>query len=225
MIRSATLRWIFVAFLLSGTLSRPVLAQRDGDRVQVRFVAQTKPASLGEVVMVSEEVVSDSFTLPLHHLTEPQTAPGRQFHIAGGEPARALASVSLPAEGRDFVVLLVAGVESPYEAVVIPYRGDAFRPGDFYLHNVSRQPVLGRVGSSEFSIDPRQGRVVRPAGAREGRFYDVLLGIREANGVRPLSQSRWPVGGQTRTYVFFYHDPVRDDVSFRAVDEFVPEEE
>lgn len=222
--RATSLRQAALVLMLVVLLTAPLMAQRGDERIDVRFVAQAAPSALGQVVMVAGETVSEGFTLPLHHLTEPQRAPGRSFGLAREQSGTPLATVTLPDEGDDFVVLLVVGAGSSYEAVVIPYRSENFRPGDFYLHNVSRRPVLGRVGSLEFNLNPRQGRVLRPAGARDGRLYDVTLAIRDGEGVRPLSQSRWPVATHTRTYVFFYHDPVRNDVSFRAVDEFVPDE-
>ena len=216
-----TFAWLLPVLLSIASAS----AQQDRDNIKIRFTAQTRPADLGELVMVTEDRRSQAFNLPVNHLTEPQTAPGRLFRLEAERQALPLAQVRLPETGDDFVVLLVSGDDSPYEAVVIPYRGDGFRPGDSYLHNVSSLPVLGRVGATEFVIAPRSGRVVRPSGARDERFYDVLLGVREGNASRAISQSRWPVASHTRTYVFFFDDPVRRDVGFRAVDEFVPEED
>ena len=218
-----TLVWLLPVLLSIANAS----AQQDRDSIKIRFTAQARPADLGQLVMVAaaeeEERRSAAFNLPVNHLTEPQTAPGRLFRLEPERQAELLAEVRLPETGNDFVVLLVPGEDSPYEAVVIPYRGQGFRPGDYYLHNVSGLPVLGRVGATEFVIAPRSGRVVRPTGARDERFYDVLLGVREGNASRAISQSRWPVATHTRTYVFFFDDPVRRDVGFRAVDEFVPE--
>ena len=216
-----TFAWLLPVLLSIASAS----AQQDRDNIKIRFTAQTRPADLGELVMVTEDRRSQAFNLPVNHLTEPQTAPGRLFRLEAERQALPLAQVRLPETGDDFVVLLVSGDDSPYEAVVIPYRGDGFRPGDYYLHNVSSLPVLGSVGATEFVIAPRSGRVVRPSGARDERFYDVLLGVREGNASRAISQSRWPVASHTRTYVFFFDDPVRRDVGFRAVDEFVPEED
>jgi len=199
-------------------------AAASGRKIEVRFAAQTAPPQLGDLVMTTEEARSDPFALPLNHLSEPQTAPGRAFRLEPAAKPLVLCTVTLPAAGNDFVILLVPAGKSGFEPVVIPARDATFRPGDYYLHNVSRKPVLGKVGTTKFVIPPRHGQVVRPQGAREGRFYDVLLGVSEGERSRVISASRWPVGNQMRTYVFFFDNPTRKDVDFRAIDEFVPTE-
>jgi hypothetical protein len=199
-------------------------AAKDGKEIELRFAAQTAPPNLGELVMATEEIRSDPFALPLNHLSEPQTAPARAFRLETAQKPVVLATITLPATGDAFIILLVPAPKAGFEAVVIPARDASFRPGDYYLHNVSRHPVLGQVGSVKFVITSRSGRVVRPRGAREGRFYDVMLGVREGDTSRVISSSRWPVGNQMRTYVFFFDNPTRKDVDFRAIDEFVPPE-
>ena len=190
--------------------------------VEVRFAAQAVPANLPELVMAAAEVTSPPFKVPVNHLTPPLEAPGRKFWLQVPDNPRALANIALPEAGNAFVVLLVPGLKAMFEAVVIPARDGKFRPGDFYLHNVSSKAILAKVGTTQAVIAPRTGEVIRPKGAREGRFYDVALGVREGDASRVISTSRWPVAGQMRTYVFFFDDPARQDVGFRAIDEFVP---
>jgi hypothetical protein len=192
--------------------------------IEVRFAAQAKPARLGDLVMVTEEVRSDPFSLPVNNLTDPQVAPARAFRLEMEGKEGALATVILPETGTRFIILLVPGVKSVFDAVVIAARDGSFRPGDFYLHNVSKKQILGMVGTTRFTIPSRKGQVVRPKGAREERFYDVTLGVREEPQPRVISTSRWPVNTQMRTYVFFFDNPKRGDVDFRAIDEFVPPE-
>jgi hypothetical protein len=193
-------------------------------KLELRFAAQDVPGGLGSLVMVSGDARSDPFNLPVNFLSDPQVAPARVFRLEQADNPRVLASITLPEDGQAFIILLVPGTESVFEPVVIPARGNSFRPGDYYLHNTSRLPVLGQVGSVKFVIPPRTGRVVRPKGAREERFYDVILGVREKKEDRVISTSRWPLAPQMRTYVFFFDNPKRGDVDFRAIDEFVPPE-
>src|SRR5690606_28006072 len=123
---------------------------------------------LGEVVMVAEEVRSDAFALPLNFISDPMPAPARAFRLETAEGPKMLATVTLPPEGKAFIILLVPGRESVFEPVVIPAGDGTFRPGDFYVHNVSGKSVLGMVGTSKFMLPSRKGMVVRPDGAREG---------------------------------------------------------
>lgn len=211
--------------LLACLLVAPLLRAAPAGNLEVRLAAQAAPKNLGPLVLATEETRSAAFDLPLNHLSEPIAAPGRIFRIELAANPTPLATITLPETGRSFVILLVPGAESGFEAVVIPARNGTFRPGDYYCHNTSNKPVLGKVGTTKFVLPPRTGEVVRPQGAREGRFYDVTLGVREGEGSRVISTSRWPVGNQMRTYVFFFDNPKRGDVDFRAIDEFVPPEE
>jgi len=188
----------------------------------VRFVAQLVPPNLGSVVMATPDETSAGFELPTRHLTETMKAPARAFRLQLEERGTAICTITLPEEGNAFIILLVPSETRGFDPVIIPAADGAFRPGDFYLHNSSGSSVLGRVGTTEFTITPRNGRVVRPDGARDERFYDVLLGVRREGEPRVLSRSRWPVSNFNRTYVFFFDNPERGEVDFRAIDEFVP---
>lgn len=213
----------FLACLLFW-VTAAVLAPGAEKKAEVRFAAQSAPKELGKIVMTVEEVSSEPFDLPLNNLSPPLEAPARVFELKTEDKENSLAKVKLPAAGDSFVVLLVLGEKTPFEAVVIPARDPSFKVGDYYLHNVSKKPVMGKVGKSQFGIRPREGKVVRPTGARDDRFYDVTLGVLEGDEPRVISTSRWPKTKQIRTYVFFFDDPRRKDVDFRAIDEFVPAE-
>ncbi|BCX46324.1 hypothetical protein HAHE_02320 [Haloferula helveola] len=195
-------------------------------KVTVRYVAQTAPKDLGMLVMAAAEGErSEAFDLPLNNLSEPLEAPARSFQLQTQEKSVKLAGVALPEDGKAFIILLVPAKKAGFEPVVIPDESDSFRPGDFYLHNVSSLPIGGKVGTTELLIPSRTGKVVRPKGARENRFYDVMIGVKEKTGSRLITSSRWPLNEQNRTYVFFFDNPTRGDVDFRAVDEFVPPKE
>lgn len=214
---------IFLLFLLLGT--SVLSAQDKASGLQVRFVAQHLPKGLPEVVAVAGEESSEPFKIPKNNLSERFKVPGREFILQTASPVKQLSKVTLPEAGSDFIVLLVPGTETVFRAIVLNSRNAAFRPGDFYLLNTSKETIVGKVGTTQCMLKPGEGEVVRPAGAKEEKFYDVLLGIRDGEkSARPLSSSRWPLSKRMRTYVFFFDDAAKKNVDFRAVDEFVPEE-
>lgn len=185
-----TLAGVMLAFAGRG-------AAAEADGVELRFAAQAVPRGLGKVAMVAGEARSEPFELPVNFLSPAAPAPARAFHLEREGKPGSLGTVRLPEEGDAFIVLLVPGLESPFEAVVIRDRGEGFRPGDYYVHNTSKKMVLGKVGNSSFVVPARQGRVVRPGGAREGRFYEVALGVREGSENRMISVfdvklAKWP---------------------------------
>lgn len=213
------------SLLLLAALCTSLATAKPEKPIEVRYAAMALPPGHDKLVMVTEEIRSEAFEPPVNFLSEPLVVPARSFQIQKEDDTKSLAQVALPEQGNSFVVLLVPGEKILFEAVVIPARDGKFRPGHFYVHNVSSKSVIGQVGTTRFALPPRKGSVVRPEGAREERFYDVLLGVRENESNRVISSSRWPLSRQTRTYVFFYDNSKRGDVDFRAIDEFVPPEE
>lgn len=211
-----------IRLVLSLTLAFSALAvaQNKGGDITIRFLAERVPDQLGEVELVAEESRSAQFSLPTNNLSEPQDAPGRAFGLvpAGGE--KPLAKIKLPDEGKDFIVLLIPN-KTAYHPVVIAAESANFKPGDVYFFNSSNSLILGFVGTAKFTLSPGKGKSVRPKGARPEGFYDVGFGVKEKEGNRTLSTTRWPVEEQIRSYVFFFMNPSTKRIDFRAVDEFI----
>lgn len=192
--------------------------------ISVRFLAERLPGAIGDVLMVEGEVKSKPFRLPVNNLSEAQIAPGRTFAIQAAEKPVNLATVTLPEDGKAFNVLLVPSAKGGYSPIVIPAADPKFKPGDTYFYNHADKMVLGYVGTAKFGLEPGKGQILRPAGARPDKHYDVGFGVREKEGDRTLSKSRWPVEDTIRSYVFFFVNPKTKRIDFRAVDEFVPVE-
>jgi len=213
-------RLFYISLLCLISVSHVVQAAQKG--VEVRFLAERLPKNLGKVVLASGEERSKPFDLPMNNLSRPQEFPARAFRILSVEQKRSLATVTLPKEGESFVVLLLSTSKNDFTPVVIPFDNPNFKAGDIYLHNNANKAVLGSVGTSKFSLKPGLGTMLHPKGARTVRFYEVLLGVKEEDGNRVLSMTRWPESKHMRFYVFFYTDPKTKRVTYRAVDEFVP---
>lgn len=64
-----------------------------------------------------------------------------------------------------------------------------------------------------------------PTGFGDAKFYHAMLGVREADGDKVIKSMKWPSSKTMRNYVFFYFDPVRKRITYRAVDEFVSKPE
>jgi hypothetical protein len=189
--------------------------------IGVRFLAQTAPNDLGQIELVNENKRSEPFDLPVNNLSLPQTPPARTFNVWAVDKKVSLAGITLPEEGTSFIVLLIPSAKGGYSPVVMNSGDPAFKPGDIYFHNSADKTVLGFVGTSKFTLAPSKGTILRPKGAKAEKYYDVGLGVREADGDRVLSTTRWPEDNHARFYVFFYLDPVTKRVAYRAVDEFI----
>lgn len=205
-------------------LSSALLMAQDKGNISLRFVAERAPAVIGKVMIVAGEDKSTPFLLPTNNLSEVYPVAARAFTLNMVEQNRELCKITLPEEGKDFVILLLPNPKGGYLSSVIPAKSDGFRPGDVYFYNHADKTVLGFVGKATFVLPPGQGKSLRPTGAKAEGYYDVGFGVRETSGDRPLSSTRWPVEKQIRSYVFFFVNPQTKAVDFRAVDEYVVEE-
>ncbi len=192
--------------------------------LSVRFLAERSPGDLGEVVLAADKARSEAFVLPTNHLSEPRVAPARSFSVRPVAKDVSIADVTLPENGKSFIVLLIPATKGGYTPVVISAEDPAFKPGDVYFYNHANKPVLGYVGTAKFLLAPAKGQTLRPTGAKPEKYFDVGFGVREKEGDRALSTTRWPVDDKIRSYVFFFVNPATKRLDFRAVDEFVPPE-
>ncbi len=212
---------IFLTLLFSTALHAQ---QPGGGDLTVRFLAERVPGGLGEVLLASDKVRGKPFNLPVNNLSDPIVPPARLFSVRPAAKDVSLADVTLPEAGKSFIVLLIPSPSAGYKAVVISAGDPKFKPGDVYFYNHADKPVLGYVGTAKFILQPGTGQTLRPAGAKEEKYYDVGFGVREKEGDRALSTTRWPVDDKMRSYVFFFVNPSTKRLDFRAVDEFVPPE-
>ena len=203
---------------LSLLLAAPSLSlARD---VTVRLLAERAPEAAGEIVLVAGDKRSAALPLPVNVPSEPVPVGERSFEVKAAEGDASLAKVVLPEAGEAFLVLLLP-TEKTYQTVVLAADGKEFKAGDVYFHNSSAKTVSGKVGSVEFTLEPGKGSVITPAGASPEKLYDVSFKVRDEKRERVLSETRWPVDPQLRTYVFFFNKPGSDRVDYRAVEEFI----
>lgn len=210
----------FLIFLLgSVALSAETSAPKD---LQVRFLAERSPQQIGQVVMAAGENRSTPFDLPSNYLSSPLTPAARAFSLRAVTPDVALAAITLPENGKSFIILLIPAKEGGFKPIVIRADDPSFKAGDVHFYNHTPKTILGYVGTAKFILEAEKGLVLHPTGARAENFYDVGFGVREEQGDRTLSQTRWPVDDKVRSYVFFFVNPSTNLLDFRAVDEFVP---
>ena len=206
------------SLILSLLLAAPSLAVAK-DPV-IRLLADRAPEGTGEIVLVAGDKRSAALPLPLNAPSQPLPALARAFEVKAAEGDASLAKVVLPEAGDSFLVLLLSA-DKGFQPVVLSADPKTFKPGDVYFHNSSSKTIFGNVGTTEFTLEPNKGNVVKPAGATPEKLYAVSLKVRDEKKERVLSETSWPVDPTLRTYVFFFNKPGTDRVDFRAVEEFV----
>lgn len=206
--------------LLCILLLFPLCAEAKKGAVEVRLLAERAPADLGQIALAAGDLRSKPFDLPVNNLSAPQKPPARVFSVWSVDRNISLATIKLPEEGDSFIALLITSPKG-YIPVVMRYDDPKFRPGDIYFHNLADKTVLGFVGTAKFVLAAGQSLILTPKGARNEKFYDIGLGVREKEGDRVLATTRWPEDKLSRFYVFFYVDPQTKRITYRGVDEFV----
>lgn len=220
------IRFVSILALALASILHAQEAPKEPERadLKVRFLAERAPENLGQVVMATEKGKSTAFDLPTNNVSPVMVAPARAFELRATTKDVALAKIALPDAGKSFIILLLPAPTGGYQPIVVRSDDPAFRPGDVYFYNHADKPVLGYVGTAKFILAPGKGQTLRPEGAKPEKYYDVGFGVREKEGDRTISTSRWPVDDKERSYVFFFTNSTTKRVDFRAVDEFVEPE-
>jgi hypothetical protein len=206
--------------LLSLLAAASVHAQEAARDLKVRFLAESALPELSQLVIAAGDKPSPAFDLPLNNVSASQAAPDRTFKVQAAGRDQTLASVTLPENGKEFIVLLIPTPEAAYKPVVIPDKDPSFEPGSIYFYNNTEKPMICHIGSSKLVLEPGIGRSLKPEGAENG-VYDTAFSIREGAEIRQISSARWPVEPKMRSYIFFFVNPQTKRIDFRAVDEFV----
>lgn len=217
--------------LLAVCLSFPstLRAQSREQGLTVEILAVSLHDGQAPVILVSGEnakEVSEPFELPVYQLSEAIEVKSRTFFLY---PEKAVldgktppvATVRIPGKGSDFRVILIPAAKGKYQPTVIRADGPGFRSGDVFVLNLARKEIVANLGSDAFAVKPGGNHMARLSGAVDNSYYPVLIGSRAEGKVKPITETRWPVMRNNRSYmIFFQQDP--NTITYRGVDEFLP---
>ena len=166
----------------------------------------------GEAVQIGARGLSDSF--------KPGT---REFSLAVPDAKqesgyRAVARVSLPAEGRDFIILLEpAG--ATYKVHAVNRKDSRFGADCVLFFNATETILGGALGTNKVLIKPRVAVFAKPPPRAEKPYYQITFYQPDKDKARPFANTRWPHREGSRCYVFFYRNPSTGRIVYQAVDE------
>ena len=166
----------------------------------------------GEAVQIGARGLSDSFT----------TAT-REFSLAVPDAKqesgyRGVAKVALPAEGKDFIILLEpAG--ATYKVHVVNSRESRFGADCVLFFNATEITLGGTLGSNKVLFKPREAVFAKPPPRGEKPYYQITFYQPDKDKARPFANTRWPHRDGSRCYVFFYCNPSTGRIVYQAVDE------
>ena len=205
--------------LLVGLFLAQVRGAEEGE-ASLRFLAQDRPEVLASVKLVAAGKESAVFDLPTRNLSPVIPFGEKAFFLQSATEPTIRVPIGLPETGRGFVVLLLLDKEAGLKPVIVPTNLPSFRQGDIFLHNLTTKKIVGKLGTSRFSVEANSSKFVRPTGDVDG-IFDIAIGAVDGDAVRPITTSRWPEEKSNRTYLLFFEDSQSGRVKFRAIEEYV----
>lgn len=169
-------------------------------------------AVAGGVVQIGARGLSDAF--------KPTT---REFALAVPDAKqesgyRGVAKVVLPAEGKDFIILLEpAG--ATYKVHVVNSRESRFGADCVLFFNATEITLGATLGKNQVLIKPRETVFAKPPPRAEKPYYQITFYQPDNGKARPFANTRWPHRDASRCYVFFYRNPGTGRLTYQAVDE------
>ncbi|MES2923822.1 MAG: hypothetical protein V4819_19870 [Verrucomicrobiota bacterium] len=207
--------------LLSPVLAQDKISTKAAGGLQVKFLAEQAPESLGNVFLqFGDKEKSADFTLPTNRLSDPVAVEVRVMVLKTLDKAIPLCTITLPEVGSEFAVVLVTTKPAGFKPIVVRTDDPSFKAGDVLFINLTEKTVLGKLGTTPLVLKPGETAKSRPSGAIDNTYYDIAFATREETGDKLLSSSRWPIDNMLRSYLFFFTN-AQGRTTFRAVDEYL----
>lgn len=209
-----------LCLLLLPQLSAQEEADDKKSGIRLRAIAFAHFEDLSKVELRREDRVLTELELPTGQLRPAVTLSARQF-VCGvplAESFRVLGTVTLPEQGRDFI-LVFAPTPTGYR--VFPVRSDDpdFKGNDTLLFNFTPHRIGAMLGSSRQVVASMNSSRLRPGITEDETFYQALFAYEEAGQYIPFNNTRWPVNRQTKALVFVHKDPQTGKFAYRSVTE------
>jgi len=196
-------------------------AESSGLRVRALLLVPGGPVT--HLHPVSGEKAGGAVQIGARGLSQPFSPATREFILAVPDTKqesgfKAVAKVVLPAEGRDFIILLEpAG--AIYKVHVVNGREPRFSADCVLFFNASEVTLGATLGPKKVLIKPRQAVFAKAPARGEKPYYQVTLYQPDKGKARVFSNTRWPHRDQGRSYVFLYRSQPAGRLTFEAIDE------
>lgn len=166
---------------------------------------------VGEAVQIGARGLSDSFK------------PGsRVFSLAIPDAKqesgyRAVANVVLPAEGKDFIILLEPA-NNTFKVHLVNGGEPRFGADSVLFFNATEIALAATLGREKILIKPRVAVFAKAPARGVKNYYQVTFYEQDKGKVRPFANTRWPHRDKGRCYLFFYRSQT-GRLIYQAVDE------
>ena len=208
--------------VLAACLAGPLSAAEEPSGANVRALLLVPGGPVVKLQPISGETVGGVVQIGAPGLSDPFKTATREFSLAVPDPKeesgfRALAKISLPAAGKDFIILLEpAG--ATYKVHVVNGREPRFSADCVLFFNATEITLGATLGKNKVLIKPRVAVFAKAPARGEKSYYQVTFYQPDDGKARPFANTRWPHRDGSRCYVFFYRSQ-NGRLTYQAVDE------
>lgn len=211
-----------VALAVAACLSTCMALAEESGGPAVRALLLVPGGPVVKLNMVSGEKVGEAVQIGAGGLSESFKPASREFSLATRDTRqesgyRAVAKISLPEQGKDFIILLEPAKEM-FKVHVVNGRDDGFAADCLLFFNASDTILGASLGGSKILIKPRVPVFAKAPPRGEKPFYQVTFYQPDNSKARPFANTRWPHRHSSRCYVFFYRGET-GRLTYQAVDE------
>jgi hypothetical protein len=209
---------LLVAACFAGSLT----AATESNTTAVRALLLVPGGPVVKLHPLSGSVAGDAVQIGARGLSDPFKPGTREFSLAVPDAKqesgyRAVANVALPAEGKDFIILLEpAG--ATYKVHLVNGGESRFGADSVLFFNASEVTLGATLGETKVLIKPRVAVFAKAPRRGEKPYYQVTFYEPDKGKARPFADTRWPHRDKGRCYIFF-HRSQTGRLTYQAVDE------
>jgi hypothetical protein len=192
--------------------------------IMLRLLACEVTKEPAKVFLQTKESKSEVLDLPSSGFSEPIVVSARSVELKAPDNDVPLCSLTLPAEGKSFAVVLASEKPAGFVPFVVRLDDDAFKAGDYFFINRSAKTVVLKLGGTEVVLEAGKAVNSRPTEPVYNHHYNITMSDRGDAGDKIFASTRWQAGNANRGYVIFLTGS-NGKTTYRSVDQSVDVEE
>ena len=192
--------------------------------IMLRLLACEVTKDPAMVFLQTKESKSEVLDLPSSGFSEPMVVSARSVEIKAPDSDVPLCTITLPAEGKSFAVVLASEKPAGFVPFVVRLDDDSFKAGDYFLINRSAKTVVLKLGGTEVVLEAGKGVKSRPTEPIHNHLYNITMSDRSDAGDKIFASTRWLAENGNRSYVIFLTGS-NGKTTYRSVDQSVDVEE
>lgn len=216
---------LLLAVLIPHFSAQPVeAADKKADKgVTLRLLACEVTPEPAKVLLEAKDSKSEVIDLSSSGFSAPMAVAARSVAVMAPDNEVPLCSITLPAEGKSFAVLLAQEKPDAWIPFVVRLDDDSFKAGDYFINRSAKTVVL-KLGGTEVILEAGKGVKSRPTEPVHNHHYNITMSDRSDAGDKVFASTRWLAENGNRSYVIFLTGS-NGRTTYRSVDQSVDVDE